>query len=144
MSFAEKHYHHGVVKVTLDEGWAVEIEKLEYTPLVRLLSIPATEAAAPDEVLDELRGWNYRKMNRCLSGSQGETKRTGADVAAASGRNTGRQAGPAGPYRFFLSAGGRGSVEEEVLTAGLQEMNPLQIVKATFENSYQTEMPEDW
>jgi len=56
MSFAEKHYHHGVVKVTLDEGWAVEIEKLEYTPLVRLLSIPATEAAAPDEVLDELRG----------------------------------------------------------------------------------------
>ena len=37
MSFAEKHYHHGVVKVTLDEGWAVEIEKLEYTPLVRLL-----------------------------------------------------------------------------------------------------------
>ena len=40
MSFAEKHYHHGVVKVTLDEGWAVEIEKLEYTPLVRLLSIP--------------------------------------------------------------------------------------------------------
>lgn len=42
--------------MTLDEGWAVEIEKLEYTPLVRLLSIPATEAAAPDEVLDELRG----------------------------------------------------------------------------------------
>lgn len=65
MSFAEKHYHHGVVKVTLDEGWAVEIEKLEYTPLVRLLSIPATEAAAPDEVLMNCAGWNYRKMNRC-------------------------------------------------------------------------------
>ena len=36
-----------------------------------------------------------------------------------------------------------GSVEEEVLAAGLQEMNPLQIVKATFENSYQAEMPEE-
>ena len=34
-------------------------------------------------------------------------------------------------------------MEEETLTAGLQEMNPLQIVKATFENSYQTEMPEE-
>ena len=42
-----------------------------------------------------------------------------------------------------LRQAAEGSVEEEVLTAGLQEMNPLQIVKATFENSYQTEMPEE-
>ena len=30
-----------------------------------------------------------------------------------------------------------------MLAAGLQEMNPLQIVKATFENIYQSEMPEE-
>ena len=95
--------------MTLDEGWAVEIEKLEYTPLVRLLSIPATEAAAPDEVLDELRGLELPEDEPMpYLEVKVETKRTGADVAAASGRNTGRQAGPAGPYRFFLSAGGRG------------------------------------
>ena len=35
------------------------------------------------------------------------------------------------------------TLEEEVLAAGLQEMNPLQIVKATFENTYQSEMPEE-
>ena len=34
--------------------------------------------------------------------------------------------------------------EEEALVAtGLQEMNPLQILKMTFENTYQTEMPEE-
>ena len=43
----------------------------------------------------------------------------------------------------FYRQAAEGSVEEEVLTAGLQEMNPLQIVKATFENSYQAEMPEE-
>ena len=36
-----------------------------------------------------------------------------------------------------------GVLDMRTLTAGLQEMNPLQIVKATFENSYQTEMPEE-
>ena len=35
-------------------------------------------------------------------------------------------------------------VKEEALVAtGLQEMNPLQILKMTFENTYQTEMPEE-
>ena len=123
MSFAEKHYHHGVVKVTLDEGWAVEIEKLEYTPLVRLLSIPATEAAAPDEVLDELRGLELPE-DEPMPYLEGKPVRLARIVS-------------------FYRQAAEGSVEEEVLTAGLQEMNPLQIVKATFENSYQTEMPEE-
>ena len=144
MSFAEKHYHHGVVKVTLDEGWAVEIEKLEYTPLVRLLSIPATEAAAPDEVLDELRGLElpedepmpYLEVKVKLSEPEPMLRQQVEEILEDK------------PVRLarivsFYRQAAEGSVEEEVLTAGLQEMNPLQIVKATFENSYQTEMPEE-
>lgn len=144
MSFAEKHYHHGVVKVTLDEGWAVEIEKLEYTPLVRLLSIPATEAAAPDEVLDELRGLElpedepmpYLEVKVKLSEPEPMLRQQVEEILEGK------------PVRLarivsFYRQEAEGSVEEEVLTAGLQEMNPLQIVKATFENSYQTEMPEE-
>ncbi|HJG71779.1 MAG TPA: exonuclease SbcCD subunit D C-terminal domain-containing protein [Bacteroides fragilis] len=144
MSFAEKHYHHGVVKVTLDEGWAVEIEKLEYTPLVRLLSIPATEAAAPDEVLDELRGLElpedepmpYLEVKVKLSEPEPMLRQQVEEILESK------------PVRLarivsFYRQAAEGSVEEEVLTAGLQEMNPLQIVKATFENSYQTEMPEE-
>ena len=144
MSFAEKHYHHGVVKVTLDEGWAVEIEKLEYTPLVRLLSIPATEAAAPDEVLDELRGLElpedepmpYLEVKVKLSEPEPMLRQQVEEILEG---KPGRLARIVSFYRQAAE----GSVEEEVLTAGLQEMNPLQIVKATFENSYQTEMPEE-
>ena len=144
MSFAEKHYHHGVVKVTLDEGWAVEIEKLEYTPLVRLLSIPATEAAAPDEVLDELRGLElpedepmpYLEVKVKLSEPEPMLRQQVEEILE------GKPVRLARIVSFYRQAA-EGSVEEEVLTAGLQEMNPLQIVKATFENGYQTEMPEE-
>ena len=144
MSFAEKHYHHGVVKVTLDEGWAVEIEKLEYTPLVRLLSIPATEAAAPDEVLDELRGLElpedepmpYLEVKVKLSEPEPMLRQQVEEILE------GKPVRLARIVSFYRQAA-EGSVEEEVLTAGLQEKNPLQIVKATFENSYQTEMPEE-
>ena len=144
MSFAEKHYHHGVVKVTLDEGWAVEIEKLEYTPLVRLLSIPATEAAAPDEVLDELRGLElpedepmpYLEVKVKLSEPEPMLRQQVEEILE------GKPVRLARIVSFYRQAA-EGSVEEEVLTAGWQEMNPLQIVKATFENSYQTEMPEE-
>ncbi|WP_032599372.1 exonuclease SbcCD subunit D [Bacteroides fragilis] len=144
MSFAEKHYHHGVVKVTLDEGWAVEIEKLEYPPLVRLLSIPATEAAAPDEVLDELRGLElpedepmpYLEVKVKLSEPEPMLRQQVEEILE------GKPVRLARIVSFYRQAA-EGSVEEETLTAGLQEMNPLQIVKATFENSYQTEMPEE-
>ena len=144
MSFAEKHYHHGVVKVTLDEGWAVEIEKLEYTPLVRLLSIPATEAAAPDEVLDELRGLElpedepmpYLEVKVKLSEPEPMLRQQVEEILE------GKPVRLARIVSFYRQAA-EGGVEEETLTAGLQEMNPLQIVKATFENSYQTEMPEE-
>ena len=144
MSFAEKHYHHGVVKVTLDEGWAVEIEKLEYTPLVRLLSIPATEAAAPDEVLDELRGLElpedepmpYLEVKVKLSEPEPMLRQQVEEILE------GKPVLNPNIVSFYRQAA-EGSVEEETLTAGLQEMNPLQIVKATFENSYQTEMPEE-
>ena len=144
MSFAEKHYHHGVVKVTLDEGWAVEIEKLEYTPLVRLLSIPATEAAAPDEVLDELRGLElpedepmpYLEVKVKLSEPEPMLRQQVEEILEG---KPGRLARIVSFYRQAAEGGG----EEETRTAGLQEMDPLKIVKATFENRYQTEMPEE-
>ena len=176
MSFAEKHYHHGVVKVTLDEGWAVEIEKLEYTPLVRLLSIPATEAAAPDEVLDELRGLElpedepmpYLEVKVKLSEPEPMLRQQVEEILELPEdepmpylevkvklsepepmlRQQVEEILEGKPVRLarivsFYRQAAEGSVEEETLTAGLQEMNPLQIVKATFENSYQTEMPEE-
>ncbi|MDR3367290.1 MAG: exonuclease subunit SbcD, partial [Prevotellaceae bacterium] len=54
MSFAEKHYHHGVVEVVLADGKLQSVENVAYTPLVSMLSVPAGQAAGPEEVLEQL------------------------------------------------------------------------------------------
>ena len=55
MSFAEKHYHHGVVMVTFDGGCAVDIERLECPKLIPLVSVPNGDPALPEVVLEALK-----------------------------------------------------------------------------------------
>ena len=154
MSFAEREYHHGVVIVTLAEGWAVEIEKREYVPLVGLLSVPRGKAATPEEVLEELahlplaseeaegeqteRSLHFPYLEiKVLLTEQEPMLRQQIEEAIAD--KAVRLARIVSVYRQAEE----NTLEEEVLAAGLQEMNPLQIVKATFENTYQSEMPEE-
>lgn len=154
MSFAEREYHHGVVIVTLAEGWAVEIEKREYVPLVGLLSVPRGKAATPEEVLEELA-----HLPLASEEAEGEQKERSLhfpyleikvlltepepmlrqQIEEAIADKAVRLARIVSVYRQAEE----NTLEEEVLAAGLQEMNPLQIVKATFENTYQSEMPEE-
>lgn len=54
MSFAEKHYKHGVVKVVVDQGETVSIDKIEYEPLVRLMSIPESGSCLPEQAIKNL------------------------------------------------------------------------------------------
>lgn len=51
MSFAEKNYKHGVVKVVLNKTSTISIERLAYNPPIKLLSIPDKGSAKPDEIL---------------------------------------------------------------------------------------------
>ena len=150
MSFAEREYHHGVVIVTLAEGWAVEIEKREYVPLVGLLSVPRRKAATPEEVLEELahlplasedtieedRHFPYLEVKVLLTEPEPMLRQQIEEVIA---NKAVRLARIVSVYRQAEE----NTLEEAVLAAGLQEMNPLQIVKATFENTYQSEMPEE-
>lgn len=150
MSFAERDYHHGVVIVTLAEGWMVEIEKREYTPLVRLLSVPRGKVATPEEVLEELAHlpmvseefkeenphFPYLEIKVLLTEPEPMLRQ---QVEEAIADKAVRLARIVSVYRQAEE----NTLEEEVLAAGLQEMNPLQIVKATFENTYQSEMPEE-
>lgn len=147
MSFAEREYHHGVVIVTIDEGVVINLEKREYTPLVKLLSVPQGKAATPNEVLEELGNLppalDETDMNRpylevkvLLTEPEPMLRQQIEEVLAGKAV---RLARIVSVYRQAEE----GTMEEEVLAAGLQEMNPLQIVKAVFENSYQAEMPED-
>ncbi|WP_278598977.1 exonuclease SbcCD subunit D [Bacteroides nordii] len=154
MSFAEREYHHGVVIVTLAEGWAVEIEKREYVPLVGLLSVPRGKAATPEEVLEELAHlplaseeaegeqterslhFPYLEIKVLLTEPEPMLRQ---QIEEAIADKAVRLARIVSVYRQAEE----NTLEEEVLAAGLQEMNPLQIVKATFENIYQSEMPEE-
>lgn len=144
MSFAEKHYHHGVVMVTVEKGEVTDIQKTEYEPPVRLISVPSGQAASPEKVLEELANLSFPE-GECapylevkvllmepepMLRQQIEEVLEGKPVRLARIVSTYKQAE-------------EGRLQEEVLAAGLQEMSPLQIVKATFENSYQAEMPDE-
>ena len=123
MSFAEKHYHHGVVEVTFDGGCAVDIMRVECPRLIPLMSVPNGEPASPEIVLEILKELpvtegaepyledkNYR-LARIVSTYRNET--------------------------------GNAEKENENWKRGLQEMSPLQIAQSAFEKIYQVEMPEE-
>ena len=54
MSFAEKYYKHGVVKVVIDKGQTVSIDKIEYQPLAKLISIPPKGSLEVEDMLLQL------------------------------------------------------------------------------------------
>ena len=150
MSFAERDYHHGVVMVTLAEGWAVEIEKREYTPLVRLLSVPKGKAVSPEEVLDELarlplqmeeaKGnshYPYLEVKVLLTEPEPMLRQQIEEILSDKAVRLARI------VSVYRQAKTDVKEEEALVATGLQEMNPLQILKMTFENTYQTEMPEE-
>ena len=70
MSFAEKHYHHGVVMVTLDEGCAVDIRRIECPQLISLVSVPVGDPASPEKIIEILRDLpevaGKRDCRKCL------------------------------------------------------------------------------
>lgn len=149
MSFAERNYRHGVVKVTIDKGLTVSIEKREYTPVVKLLSIPEKKADVPENVFESLAhlpliepdvslnsAYPYIEVKVLVNEPEPMLRQQIEEILADKAV---RLARIVSVYRQSEET----TPVEEVLAAGLQEMNPLQIAKATFENIYQTEMPEN-
>ncbi|MBC8595040.1 exonuclease SbcCD subunit D C-terminal domain-containing protein [Oscillospiraceae bacterium N12] len=149
MSFAEKNYHHGVVRVTLMEGQLVEIEKIEYNPMVGLLSVPNGKAAVPEKVIEELEHlpslmdtqlseseFPYLEIKIMLSEPEPVLRQRIEEILVDKAV---RLARIVSSYR----QAGDAMKEEVMLASGLQEMNPLDIVKATFEKIYQVEMSEE-
>ncbi|MDR0893242.1 MAG: exonuclease SbcCD subunit D C-terminal domain-containing protein [Mediterranea sp.] len=144
MSFAEKHYHHGVVMVTLDEGFAVDIRRLECPKLVPLVSVPERGAARPDEVLAALQALPepesaapYLEVRVLLEEPEPMLRR---EVEEALKEKKYRLARIVSSYR---SGEAKGEEAEETWMQGLQEMAPLQVAQAVFERTYHTAMPTE-
>lgn len=143
MSFAEKNYHHGVVVVTLDDGYAVDIERIECPLLVPLVSIPKGDAAPPAQVLRELRCLSptigmapYLEVKVLLEQPEPMFRRQVEEVLEDKHV---RLARIVSVYHKLGMAG----TERDVSTMTLKEMDPLQIVQTTFSQIYQTEMPSE-
>lgn len=145
MSFAEKNYHHGVVVVTIDGKKPVDIRKLEYSPLCKLMSLPRTgTAASPDDILEELKNMQlpeesnmpYLEIKVLLTEPEPMLRQ---QIEEALADKPVRLARIVSVYRQAEE----NIPEETVLAGGLQEMTPVQIVKAIYENTYQSGMPDE-
>ena len=144
MSFAEKHYHHGVVMVTFDEGCAVDIRRIECPKSIPLISVPSGEPELPEKILEMLGGLPetegtapYLEVKVLLEEPEPMLRQEIEDVLADKNY---RLARIVSSYRT-----GAENVEKEETDwkKGLQEMSPLQIAQSAFEKIYQSEMPED-
>lgn len=143
MSFAEKHYRHGVMMLTIDQGRLTDLERLEYVPPVRLVSVPDGEALPPQEVLEKLSA---------LPDVEGEPPYLEVKVLLEEPEpmfpNQVIEILEHKPYRLarivpvYRQQSGEALSTEEV-EGGLKEMNPLQIVQSVFERTYQCEMPNE-
>ena len=144
MSFAEKHYHHGVVEVTFDGGCAVDIMRVECPGLIPLMSVPNGEPASPEIVLEILKelpvtegAAPYLEVKVLLDEPEPMLRQ---EVEEALADKNYRLARIVSTYR---NETGNAEKENENWKRGLQEMSPLQIAQSAFEKIYQVEMPEE-
>ncbi len=144
MSFAERNYRHGGVLVTLDQGVLLSIERREYQPPVRLLSVPSVGAASPEGVLNELYALDiqscpapYLEVKVLLHEPEPTLKQKIEE--AVEDKNV-RLARIVPMYRRAELQEGEG---EQTLTNGLDEMSPVEIARLAFEKIYQSDMPDE-
>ena len=142
MSFAEKHYHHGVVMVTFDGGCAVDIERLECPKLIPLMSVPNGEPVSPEAILKALKELPeteavapYLEVKVLLEEPEPMLRQ---EIEEALADKNYRLARIVSTYRTDI---GNTVKENENWKRGLQEMSPLQIAQSAFEKIYQVEMP---
>lgn len=142
MSFAEKHYHHGVVMVTFDGGCAVDIERLECPKLIPLVSVPNVEPVSPEAILEALKELPeteavapYLEVKVLLEEPEPMLRQ---EIEEALADKNYRLARIVSTYRTET---GNTTKENENWKRGLQEMSPLQIAQSAFEKIYQVEMP---
>lgn len=142
MSFAEKHYHHGVVMVTFDGGCAVDIERLECPKLIPLVSVPNGEPVSPEAILEALKELPeteavapYLEVKVLLEEPEPMLRQEIEDALADKNYRLARI------VSTYRTETGNATKENENWKRGLQEMSPLQIAQSAFEKIYQVEMP---
>lgn len=144
LSFAERHYRHGVQKVVFDNGVVVENSLLECPQWVPVISLNDGVALPPEEALEQLRRLPdvegeapYLEVSVLLKEPEPMLPQKVSE--ALSGKH----------YRLaritpvYLEAARMPGQEAAAGNVRLQDMTPLRIAQKAFEETYHTEMPEE-
>ncbi|MCD8260206.1 MAG: exonuclease SbcCD subunit D C-terminal domain-containing protein [Bacteroides sp.] len=148
MSFAEKNYKHGVNLITLSGNKLLSLERIPYTPLCRLLSLP--EHPAPPEkvyaILEkelEDRGEHeevgcppYLEIKVLLTEPEPMLRQHIEEILSRKKVRLGRIISS---YKEKEEAPGM----QEYSISGLQDLSPLHIAGQIFHNKYGETMPDE-
>lgn len=151
MSFAEKNYKHGIVKVVLDGSETISIEKIDYKPLVDLLSIPSNSSSLISEVFEELeklpkieenedrkeqrKEYPYLEVKVRLTEPEPLLAKKIGDVLEN------RQVRLARIVNDFVRKDA--DSDEEIITKGLSDLGPFDIASRYYQNTYNSDMPSE-
>lgn len=141
MSFSEKHYKQGVNLIEITEGKLSKVERIDFEPLVKLLSIPQ-EPKPLAEVLSEIAKLDdgeitntspYLEIKVLLTEPEPSMRNQIEDGL----RNKSVRLAVATPYRVRKERESKEITYEE-----LKAITPMAMAQDVFQNRYGKEMPE--
>lgn len=145
MSFAEKTYRHGVEWVDIDDEGHATVSRIDYAPLRRLMSIPATGAIGPDDVMaalaalpareegDDGAAWPYLDIHVLETQPQPSLMRDVAEALADRAVHFCRMVREVPESKRDATA---------TPPDALRQMSPLDMAGRVFESRYAQPMPE--
>lgn len=143
MSFAEEHYHHGVIILEINDGQLIRQEKLEFKPLVNLCRIPR-QPEPLTEVLTQLSQLPESEPKQPAPFLEVRILLTEPEPAL---RNIIEEAIKDKQVRLtrvlpFYPGNSESPDNEPVLTTE-ELMNPRKMLDMVYERKYQSPLPEE-
>ncbi|GEM_PF-2260563 len=145
LTFEERSLKRSCMLLTMPYKDTPIVEELEYKPMTQLLSIPEGALRREDEIMELLAQLPDRGKDayppylevRVLISEPDPMLRMRIEEAVEN-----KNVRLARIVTVYQNAGDH-YTEEEVMTAGLRDMSPMQIARIAYEKAYQEEMPPD-
>lgn len=146
MSFSERNYQHGVQVVQVEADGSVEVRRLPYSPLRRLLAIPYQGNATEAEVLEAIgnlprrekdesdESWPYLEIRLLEDQPSPNLLHQVTEALADKSVHFCRMLREL-PEREKAELGGQ--------RENLQALTPLEMARKVYENRYHGDMPEE-
>lgn len=148
LSFAEKDYEHGIIKVEIENG-TTSTSKIIYNPLRQLISIPKEGSASPNNIIkllsdlpkvhekDDASNWPYVEINVEEIIHDPQTIRNILKLVEERAVRLCRI------VRIRPDGQRRGDTEVISTIDDLRKMNPAQIARSLYKKQFGEEMPDE-